>query len=862
MATSLPPDGFLASPGSAPDRSRHLPDAILLAEREQIARRRATYGIEAPDTQHPPASGLALSGGGIRSATFCLGVVQALAEADQLKRFDYLSTVSGGGYLGASILWWASGSAGEPGKATTFGLAPWRHPDPGLRFPYVSPEQLPTTAPDAAHGVEGPSPFARLDHLRRHGRYLTPGHGITLMSLFSAVVRGAFLQLAFWLPLLALLLLGLIVLLDGSHAKIPPETPPDLALLWDILRRGGELGLGLCAAGLLYWWLTRHGPDHPPSGLERALERPRPASILAVLALMTALGAELAASGSAWQGLVALLGVAGMMLAAFGLLALLYGLLSGCLVMIERYPVAGRLQRLLHLMGYDMRRLWDTWAGFGAVLVLALALIGGLPLLSWSGALGLLLAGSPASGIGALLGGTALASFAFSRSQHQFQEAKPERQPWRSAMLAAGLLLAGALLLAHELAMLLLPLAKESPWAPMLALAGLLLFGLLCHPNHLTVHRYYRDRLMEAYMPGVHQTETGTGGPAPNAADTLTLSACREALARAPFPLINTNLVLVNAGNARRRDIGGDNFVLSPLFCGSTVTGWRATDRYPESHLTLATAMAISGAAANPNTGFGGVGKSRSRPVALAMALLNVRLGYWLAHPDPRRARRWPLPASQLWPGLCAFLPCGHHETARFQELSDGGHFENLGLFELLRRRTRLVVAVDGSQDQGSRFASLQLALSRCRELLGVQIVFDHCYDIQRGTYPADLGGGPLDPLIPRDAVAYPVGARLARHAHLVGRIHYPAGGGHPAQRGTLVLVKSALIPGLPLRLMSYRDRSPSFPDEPTRDQFFTEEQFEAYRELGLAIGRALLADDEIGLARRLEELVPDERPH
>ncbi|QTF94249.1 hypothetical protein, partial [Halomonas sp. BM-2019] len=724
-------------------------------------------------------------------------------------------------------------------------------------------------SPGASSETEPPSPFARLDHLRRHGRYLTPGHGITLMSLFSAVVRGAFLQLAFWLPLLALLLLGLIVLLHGDHAETSPEldaeTSPELAPLWDILWRGGVLALGLCAAGLLYWWLTRHGPDHPPSGLERALERPRPVSILAVLALMTVLAVELAASSPTgqgpWQGLVALLGLAGMMLTAFGLLALLYGLLSGCLVMIERYPVAGRLQRLLHLMGYDMRRLWDTWAGFGAVLVIALALIGGLPLLSWSGALGLLLAGPPASGIGALLGGTALASFAFSRSQHQFQEAEPERQPWRSAMLAAGLLLAGVLLLAHELALLLLPLAKEYPWAPMLALAGLLLFGLLCHPNHLTVHRYYRDRLMEAYMAGVRQTEAGVGGPAPNAADTLTLSACREALERVPFPLINTNLVLVNAGNARRRDIGGDNFVLSPLFCGSTVTGWRATDRYPESRLTLATAMAISGAAANPNTGFGGVGKTRSRPVALAMALLNARLGYWLAHPDPGRARRWPLPASQLWPGLCAFLPCGHHETARFQELSDGGHFENLGLFELLRRRTRLVVAVDGSQDQGSRFASLQLALSRCRELLGVQIVFDHCYETQRGTYPADLGGGPLDPLIPRDAVAYPVGARLARHAHLVGRIHYPANGDHPAQRGTLVLVKSALIPGLPLRLMGYRDRSSSFPNEPTRDQFFTEEQFEAYRELGLAVGRALLADPEIGLARRLEELVPDSRP-
>lgn len=857
MDTSPTPDDFLASPGDAPPHSRHLPNEIIVAERAEIARRRTTYGLEAPDPQQTPASGLALSGGGIRSATFCLGVVQALAEADQLKRFDYLSTVSGGGYLGASLLWWASGGASEPDKTTTFGLAPWHHPEPGLRFPYVSPDPLPMDQASASSPDETPSPLARLDHLRRHGRYLTPGSGITIMSLLSAVVRGAFLQLAFWLPLLTLLLTGLVILLGGL-----PETPQALALpaekapLWDILWRGGLMGLGLCVVGLLYWWLTRHGPDHPPSGVERALERPRPVSILAVLFLMMGLAIWLTASAPAWQGLAALLGVAGMMLVAFGLLALLYGLLSGCLVMIERYGVEDHWQGLLHLMGYDMRRLWDSWAGLGAVLILALALIGSLPLLSWSGAAGLLLAGPSASGIGALLGGTALASFVFSRSQHRFHESEAERQPWRSAMLASGLLLAGVLLLAHEIAMRVLPLVA-TPW-PWAALVGLLLFGLLCHPNHISVHRYYRDRLMEAYMPGVRQTEAAVGGPAPNAADTLSLSACREALARVPFPLINTNLVLVNAGNARRRDLGGDNFVLSPLFCGSTVTGWRATDRYPDSRLTLATAMAISGAAANPNTGFGGVGKTRSRPVALAMALLNVRLGYWLPHPDPKKAPRWPLPASQLWPGLCALLPCGHHETARFQELSDGGHFENLGLFELLRRRTQLVVAIDGSQDEGSRFASLQLALSRCRELLGVQIVFDHSDETQLGTHPADQGGGPLDPLIPRDPVAYPTGTCLARHAHRVGRIHYPANNGYPAQRGTLVLVKSVLIPGLPLRLMGYRDRSPSFPDEPTRDQFFTEEQFEAYRELGLTVGRALLADSETGLAGRLEALVPD----
>src|SRR5581483_9540658 len=47
--------------------------------------------------------GLALSGGGVRSATFCLGVLQALAKRDRLRGIDFLSTVSGGGYIGAFL---------------------------------------------------------------------------------------------------------------------------------------------------------------------------------------------------------------------------------------------------------------------------------------------------------------------------------------------------------------------------------------------------------------------------------------------------------------------------------------------------------------------------------------------------------------------------------------------------------------------------------------------------------------------------------------------------------------------------------------------------------------------------------------
>jgi predicted acylesterase/phospholipase RssA len=56
--------------------------------------------------EQPGHIGLALSGGGIRSATFCLGVLQALSQRQRLASFDYLSTVSGGGYIGSWLSAW------------------------------------------------------------------------------------------------------------------------------------------------------------------------------------------------------------------------------------------------------------------------------------------------------------------------------------------------------------------------------------------------------------------------------------------------------------------------------------------------------------------------------------------------------------------------------------------------------------------------------------------------------------------------------------------------------------------------------------------------------------------------------------
>src|SRR5207248_1873874 len=109
------------------------------------------------------------------------------------------------------------------------------------------------------------------------------------------------------------------------------------------------------------------------------------------------------------------------------------------------------------------------------------------------------------------------------------------------------------------------------------------------------------------------------------------------------------------------------------------------TKEFIGNDLTLATAMAISGAAANPDAGGDLL---RNRFVALLMALANVRLGYWVANPGRfRGSARHRNHFTVGWREVSSYFK----ETAKLVELTDGGHFDNLGLYELIRRRTRFI---------------------------------------------------------------------------------------------------------------------------------------------------------------------------
>ena len=329
-------------------------------------------------------------------------------------------------------------------------------------------------------------------------------------------------------------------------------------------------------------------------------------------------------------------------------------------------------------------------------------------------------------------------------------------------------------------------------------------------------------------------------------ASTSAATPDREKALRGPYHIINANAVLVSSKTAKYRGRGGDNFILSPLFSGCRATGWKKTNPQVDTGLTLATAMAVSGAAINPDAGVGGEGVTRQPVLSVLMGLFNIRLGYWHANPNPdaRKLGRlkwmhsfpWLLfrrrsTPNMIYPGLSESFGRGQlNEHEPFVLLTDGGHFENLGLYELVRRRLKLIVVVDGGADPDYTFGDLANAIEKVRADFGALI---------------EISSAELNTLIPRrresdsqDKDSLP----CAERGYLVATIRYASrqvgtergGSSEPAEEtGTLLYLTTTFFKELKADLHGYRQTHPEFPDQPTADQFLDEKQFEAYRELG-----------------------------
>ncbi|APW59720.1 patatin-like phospholipase family protein [Paludisphaera borealis] len=268
-----------------------------------------------------------------------------------------------------------------------------------------------------------------------------------------------------------------------------------------------------------------------------------------------------------------------------------------------------------------------------------------------------------------------------------------------------------------------------------------------------------------------------------------------------PFRLINTAMNLVKGQELAVQDRKAESFVLSPLYCGSKGTGYRKLGQDSDEILTLGRAMAISGAAADPS-----VGAKQSGALTALLTIFNARLGWWIE--NPKTTKNWtarsPRFAGLLWYELAGLSD----ENGSYVHLSDGGHFENLGVYELIRRRCRYIIVCDAGQDRKSIYDDLATLTRLCRSDFGVRITIDT---------------GPIDP----------ANETLRGRWHCaIGQIHYEDV--DPGEvPGLLIYIKASLTGDEPSDVRNYAATHPDFPHQTTADQFFDEAQFESYRALG-----------------------------
>ena len=369
--------------------------------------------------------------------------------------------------------------------------------------------------------------------------------------------------------------------------------------------------------------------------------------------------------------------------------------------------------------------------------------------------------------------------------------------------------------------------------------------------NEFSLHHFYKNRLVRCYL-GASRGKDRRPNPFTgfDSHDDLRIAELRaeppaerpgQARYWGPYPILNTTLNLNAGSDLATQERKGASFVFSPLRCGfdlprsaedqeiggespTPIDGYQETRSYmyppagdSAGGPAIGTAMAISGAAANPNGGY-----HTSAPLAFLMTIFDVRLGWWVGNPRLDGPSGRPGPRYALG-ALLSELFAQTTSRSNYLNLSDGGHFDNLGLYELVKRRCRYIIVCDGEEDPELNFESMGGAIRKCRADLGVEI--------------------DLDPKqIQRDK-------EFSRTHCVVGSVTYPemtrdgesqcGGEARPEDgpaKGWILYLKASLTGDEPEDVTQYHAGHDAFPHEPTTNQFFTESQFESYRRLGLHV--------------------------
>lgn len=847
---------------------------------------------------------LCISGGGIRSATFALGVLQGLARCGLLGKFHYLSTVSGGGYIGGWLTAWINRAKNGLSDVITDLAKPREDTRP-------NPEPL------------------EMQNLRSYSNYLSPRLGLLsadTWTLVATYLRNLLLNWLVLIPLIAAVLTIPWIYLAVLLKQPPPYTSIPLWLGATFLivgvaymgidlpatredDEGSEKGrerektgrsetafLWFCLLPLFlgavfmttYWaWFTTHGGETPKwpflPGLKKVhtlspflwfgvvvhvlawavsllrIHGFRPLEFLAVLA-SGAIGGTLL-----WVAAIHLFPQPLSVAELYGCLAI--PLFIG-LFLVALIAFAGLSSRWT---GDPEREWWARANGWLLILAAAWMVVSGLVIfgpwaLDWA-----------VSAITAAIAGivTVLASRSSAIPANERQRGNPgllalifSKATSFAAIVFIAVLVILIIKATTRVAELIAPQAGVvwnletkskilgetvhylniifyTPWwlITMIAL-GLALFGILMacviNPNRFSLHAMYRDRLIRAYLGASNRERNPNPFTGFDEDDNPKMHGLwlEEKFHRKLLPVVNVALNLVHGEKLAWQERKAASFTVSPLHCGSYAVGYRKTDGSPaygseasgaaaagprdkrpegplyggQDGISLGTAIAISGAAASPNMGY------HSSPlVTFILTLLNVRLGAWLGNPGPAGDNTFHLgyPKFSVRPLISEAFGLTD-ESNRHVYLSDGGHFENLGLYEMVLRRCHYIVVSDAGQDPACSFADLGGAVRKIRIDLGIPIEFGSMSIFSRSDEIKDKSG----------------------RSCAIGRIRYSVvdqlKDGPEIDDGVLIYIKPACYGDEPRDIYEYFKGNEAFPHESTADQFFSESQFESYRMLGV----------------------------
>jgi Patatin-like phospholipase len=794
-------------------------------------------------------SALCLSGGGIRSAAFALGVLQGLARAGVLGQFDYLSTVSGGGYIGG----W---------------LSAWR----------VRAHELHERTPFEQLGAEGLEP-APLTRVRRLVRFLDPRIGalsVDVWTLVTTILRNLLVNWLVLVPLLAAaamvprLYLGLLGLpsqpelvshetllqwyTHGWILVVPLVAVAATYAAFELPSLGNRahgqtwfLILFLVPVVLIHLLLSVHRYWAWQFGDETSVGNAMIVSTLGMVIPWVVGGALSDRWWRPWTWLAAAAAGAGGRAIIWwchgGLTRLAHD--NPQLFVVVDLPIMLALLFLqiavfIGLASRDMSsedREWWARAGAWILIVAVTWLVGSLviifgPILIDRVVVGFGLShyvGRAALGLFTVLSGSAagrLGSSSLASGRWQavkklgFVLAAPAIVALLVALISDGNLHVLKWLHDRQLFAELPHLDGASLPEDLLLLGALLTLGLalgrLVSVNQFSLHGMYKDRLVRTFLGASRPPEKRHPSPFTgfDAADNLPMT--RLAPLGRPLHVVNVTLNLVDENTLATQERKATSFTMTALHAGSRHLRYRPSAAYAGG-LSLGEAMTTSGAAVSPNMGAGS-----SPALTFLLALFNARLGVWLGNPGHAGQTTWTrgAPGFGVTPLLNELLGRTSDRNP-YVYLSDGGHFENLGLYEMILRRCQHIVVSDAGCDPTYCFEDFANAIRKVRLDFGIDVEFS-------------------DGL----RIVSPEGPPACRARWAVGRIKY-SNADPETPDGWLLYLKPAITGDEPVDVANYARVNTAFPHEPTANQWFDEAQLESYRMLGLHTVTTLTARRE-----------------